>query len=298
MEYRRRSRRRRNTSSGYAGKVFVMLLVAGGIVYMVGASSAGEWVAQNVMAPVFRTVDRVISGTDEQDAPVPEVQPIVSTPVPTVSEAITKEVALESVECFALQMGAFSTEANASTEAEALRKQGAGGFIIEDAGMYRVLAAGYENETDLDAVREQLSLQGLDSTKYPLVTDAATLNVTATEADIEVVENGLNLLTSLQSEMARESLAFDHENKTAAEGKQLASAWLEQIDTAIINIEQLPQNGIIMNISDCIYDVKDAIYELYSFDTESFVDFSAKMKYTHLYTVDAYSAMIEKILNE
>lgn len=66
MEYRRKRRassrrkasgraaaRRSSSTSSDAGRAIVSLLMVGAIVYLVSASAAGTWIAENVMAPMI-----------------------------------------------------------------------------------------------------------------------------------------------------------------------------------------------------------------------------------------------------
>jgi hypothetical protein len=48
-----------------------------------------------------------------------------------------------------------SSKTNADTQATALQQRGAGGYVMEDGGRYRVLAAAYTAEESLKQVREQ-----------------------------------------------------------------------------------------------------------------------------------------------
>ena len=71
MEYRRRRRRVRSTRRNppLAGSLFCAALLVASIVYLIGVSSAGTWVAQNVVAPVFQTLGVVRADAQETEAP-------------------------------------------------------------------------------------------------------------------------------------------------------------------------------------------------------------------------------------
>ena len=59
MEYRRRRRRpygARRQRGTLLGAVLCVLLVSAAVVYLVGLSDAGSWIAAHVVAPVFRTL--------------------------------------------------------------------------------------------------------------------------------------------------------------------------------------------------------------------------------------------------
>ena len=75
MEYRRRKKtgsmrsrpRSRAQSSSGAGGMIVSLILIAGIVYIIVTSNAGEWVAREVMAPLFSAVSSI--GDKANDAP-------------------------------------------------------------------------------------------------------------------------------------------------------------------------------------------------------------------------------------
>ena len=79
MEYRRKTKGRRpkrriraNRGSGSGGSILITLLLIAGIVYIIVTSNAGEWVAREVMAPLFSAVyrwgEKDKSGDDEPKA--------------------------------------------------------------------------------------------------------------------------------------------------------------------------------------------------------------------------------------
>lgn len=301
MEFRRRRRRRHYAApeGGGAGKAILALIVIAAVVYLVSASAAGTWVAQNVVAPVFAWVDDQLKGAPAAATPggtvnLPE-QPQGSSEAS--GDTVTAEVELPAMECFALQMGVYSTETNAQTEAETLQKRGAGGYVMEDAGKYRVLAAAYTQRESLDQVREQLKTEGLDSALYTFLAPMSTLRVTATEAQLARIKDGFAALNSLQIKMAEASLTFDKEQQKPADGKTKASELLTELKTAkdVFLAGDTGSNPVLSAMEECFNKYEDALNELSSYGTESFVDFSSKMKYTHLYIAHAYATLAQQV---
>ncbi|HWR22782.1 MAG TPA: SPOR domain-containing protein [Feifaniaceae bacterium] len=302
MEFRRKKRKRRRAASeggGSAGKAILALIVIAAVVYLVSASAAGTWIAQNVVAPVFTWVDNQIKGAPAEATPDGIVQVPEATAGGSVASGntVTAEVELPAMECFALQMGVFSTQTNAETEAEALQKRGAGGYVMEDAGKYRVLAAAYTERGSLDQVREQLKTEGLDSALYTFLAPMSTLRVTATEAQLTRIRNGFAALNTLQKEIADASLTFDKEQQKPEEGKSKAAALLTELKAAkdVFLAEGAGSNPVLSAMETCFNKYEDALTELSGYDTESFVDFSSKMKYTHLYIAHAYATLAQQV---
>ncbi len=302
MEYRRRRRRRARraaSSVSGAGKVFVALLVVAGVVYVVSASAAGTWIAQNVMAPVFRTVDDFVSGVKATPTPGGAAQaeetPGMLSPAGNDAPTASEQIELPAMTCFALQMGVYSSAENANAQAASLQKQGAGGYVLEDGGRYRVLAAGYEQEESLRAVKEQLTAQGMDCALYQLEAPKSVLEVTASQEQVTDIQSGLRALMKLQSELASAALKFDQEGMTPTAGRELAGELLSTFRQAGARLLSMQGQGILTDMQACLAHCEDALEELAEYNTESTVDFSSKMKYTHLYIASEYGKLGQQI---
>ena len=154
MEYRRRKKtgsmrsrpRSRAQSSSGAGGMIVSLILIAGIVYIIVTSNAGEWVAREVMAPLFSAVSSI--GDKANDAPsglnngsTTAGGINLSTGESTAAESAN--AVLPALNCYMLQMGVYSSHENAQKEAERLRALGAAGYIFADSSSgetrYRVI---------------------------------------------------------------------------------------------------------------------------------------------------------------
>ncbi|NCB31788.1 MAG: SPOR domain-containing protein, partial [Clostridia bacterium] len=171
MEYGRRRRRKAyrtsksrmgsDASSG-AGRAMIVLLMIAAIVYLVSASAAGTWLAEHVMAPAFEALASY-TGKEApiEDTPVEDVQQVSLS---TDGSSVSANIALPALDCYALQMGVFSSQDNAEKQAQALQGQGAGGYVLQDGDRYRVLAAGYAQEAEAKEVKDRLVNEGMDCT--------------------------------------------------------------------------------------------------------------------------------------
>lgn len=178
MEYRRKRRassrrkasgraaaRRSGSTSSDAGRAIVSLLMVGAIVYLVSASAAGTWIAENVMAPMISAFSGKTNGDSDGSQSVsgtPTPDGSLSTAVDLSAGAssgatVSAQVSLPALDCFMLQMGVYTSKSNAEAQAEALQAQGAGGYILEDASTgeirYRVMASGYDSAESAKALR-------------------------------------------------------------------------------------------------------------------------------------------------
>lgn len=304
MEYRRRKRKRRAAggtggNSNGAARMVVALLVIAAIVYVISASTVGTWIAEKVIAPAFSAFDNLMQAG--ASVPTPSQAPdSVSLPQQGNSaQSVTGEVSISAMECFALQMGVYSDKSNAEREAEALQQRGAGGYVMEDNGKYRVLAAAYNVQESLKQVREQLTAEGMESASYVFHAQNSTLQVTAPQEQLNGITAGFDVLTTLLEDMAEETLAFDQQQKTASEGRKIASGLLSTLRAAKTAFDEAAviEHPVLDAAKTCFAEYEDALDVLANYDTESFVDFSSKMKYTHICIVHAYVKLADKVSN-
>lgn len=300
MEYRRRRRKRRFAAAGGGNgtaRAIAALLVVAAVVYLISASAAGTWIAQNVMAPAFAAFDNMIQRT--ASAKTPDAAQTSSTPRTSAGneKSVTGDVELPAMECFALQMGVYSDKNNADTQAQALQQRGAGGYVMEDAGRYRVLAAAYETPESLKQVRDQLTAEGLESASYTFSAPGSTLRVTATQSQLDGIASSFETLNTLQQEMASAVLVFDQQKLSADKGRETANELLKKLQTA--NEAFLASDGednpVLQATQECFTKYDEAISALAAYNSQSYVDFSAKMKYTHICMAHAYATLAQEI---
>ena len=256
MEYRRKRKtasrrrasshsaaRRNSASAGGAGRAIVSLLMVGGIVYLVSASAAGTWIAENVMAPMISA----FSGNNDADNDGTQDATNTQTPDGSLSTSVdlsagassqsvtSAQVSLPALDCYMLQMGVYSSKSNAEAQAETLQTQGAGGYILEDASTgetrYRVMASGYEDAESAKSVKNRLVDEGIDCTVYELSTAAATFRVTASEESIPQIEAGFAALEKAQRALSTAAIDFDKNSMSVEEGQSLALEILSTLES-------------------------------------------------------------------
>lgn len=290
MEYRRRRRpvraaRRRGRGSGsFAGTLFCIVLLAAAIVYLIGVSSAGTWVARNVVAPVFKTLGIAQPETETLagDAPARDGAEGLAAPV-------TKTLRMPARTYYLLQMGVYANAENAEKQAAALQELGAGGYIYQDAGKYRVLAACYLNAESITQVRTRLSGEGLESTSFPLEQTATEWIVTASESQMEALSAALTQLGALPDTLYNLMYSFDREKKTVSAGKEALSGTLTALQAAYGDLRAAVdgQSDNADALLRCMAEILEQLGALASFEGEDSTAFTAKLKYAQLAAADA-----------
>ncbi|MDL2258457.1 SPOR domain-containing protein [Eubacteriales bacterium OttesenSCG-928-K08] len=301
MEYRRKRRRRRgqagnNGSSGIAKAVAALLVVAA-IVYLISASAVGTWIAEKLIAPAFALFDGFSKTPASNPSPTPEGVNIPPSSAATNAQTITGDIEFPALECFVLQMGVYSDKSNANSQAGELQGRGAGGYVMEDEGRYRVFAAAYSAQVDLQQVREQLTGEGMESAAYTFNTPQSTLRITATQEQLSAISSGFEALSNLQNDIAAASLEFDRDQQSCAQGREKAQALIMQLDNQSADFLKISDidHTILYETKMCIETCRAALAELAGYETESFVSFSSKMKHTHISIVAAYNSLAKVI---
>lgn len=298
MEYRRRrNRRRANTGSG-AGRVVVVLLLAAAVIYIVSASAAGTWIAENVMAPIFTAIDNI--GNKKPEEPSADATPAAEVKIPGSEseneETKVEQVILPGIDSYMLQMGVYSTMENAKTQADELKTRGAGGYIIRDGEKFRVIASCYKDKESLMAVRDQLTAEGLDTASYELHAPETPFEVTASEDQLERVRAGFRGLSDAQSKLSDFVILFDKEQQTPDQGREAIGTILSELKSAGEYLLTQQSDGSVLGmVNECYDKYIEALESLENSGTQSFIEFSSQMKYTHLDITYEYAMLVKGV---
>lgn len=316
MEYRRKRRSssrkrasgrtsagRGGSTSSEAGRAILALLLVGAVVYLISASAAGTWIAENVMAPMISAFSskKSVTGDDSQSVGTQTPDGSLSTSVDLSQGASTKntisaQVSLPGLSCYMLQMGVYSSKTNADAQAKLLQAQGAGGYILEDASTgelrYRVMASAYGDAESAKSVKTRLVDEGIDCTVYELATAGATFRVTAPEDRIPTVEAGFAALQKAQAALSLAAIEFDKNSLTVEEGKALALSIQNTLEADMSGLLAYEESaGTLSQLLSTYRDAKTALQNLSGGSYESIVGFSAQLKHTLLYVTHRYASL-------
>lgn len=314
MEYRRRKKsgsmrsrpRSRAQSSSGAGGMIVSLILIAGIVYIIVTSNAGEWVAREVMAPLFSAVSSI--GDKANDAPsslnnsgtTTEKSGGINLSTGESTAAESANAVLPALNCYMLQMGVYSSHENAQKEAERLRALGAAGYIFADSSSgetrYRVMASGYGSEQSAKSVKDRLTSEGVEAAMYTLSSPQASFRVTADKSAIEDICGAFAAFDEAIGSMGQAVIRFDKESLSVADGKLICADILNAFDAKLTPLESFSgTDGTLGEILGAYSDCRAQLDTVRGGEYQSIVDFSSAMKYTHLYIASRYAAMVEKL---
>lgn len=299
MEYAKRRKRRRRNSSG-AGRAIGALIMIGAIIYLFTASAAGKWLAEEVMAPAFSALAELpvfnSSSLDELEQESSGSANPLSVSLNSGLTSVNENIELPAMSCFALQMGAFSSDENAASLSGSLQKQGGGGYVYNDNGMYRVLASGYSTEAEAKDVKTQLKNAGTDCTVYDLSAPAVTFSITAGKDDMQNIRDGFHALYEAQAALCSACIQFDEDSMSPSEGAALVDSIRAQLTSDCDVLYKYADSApVVASIVECCNSCISVLSNLSAEKQASSVDFSAAMKHALLDISASYSSMLQNI---
>lgn len=291
MAYRSRRRPKRRRSSQRVGRIVIALLLLGLAVYFVTISAAGNWVAQNVVAPLFRAASPAPEATDGPAL-------VLDEPAKTEQAGETQQVSMAAFTAYGLQMGAFSNESNAQNEADNLRARGAGGYVLHEGGHYRVLASAYETQEQIQKVRDQLKAENIDSGIYKIQTNAITLKITTSSAQLRVFKNAVESMATARKTLYEAFEALDSAAATMEQSIQTIRSLHDDLSSkkdALDEAAKGSQSLVLDALNQWYGFTLQALSALSENTSESALDFSSQMKYTHIAVICETRNFVERI---
>ena len=299
MEYARRRKRNRRKSSG-AGRALGALIMIGLVIYLFTASAAGKWLAEEVMGPAFSALSELpMFSSDSMDNLEQEISSgddSVAVSLGGGPTSVNQNIELPAISCFALQMGAFSSEENAKSLSDSLKAWGAGGYVYDDGDMYRVLASGYGTEAEARAVKERLVSEGSDCTVYDLSSPGVTFSITAGKSDMDGLKDGFYALYDAQTALCAACIEFDEKAMSPSEGAAMVKEIQSELTSSCKSLYQYADTSPALSaISKCCDSCAVSLSALTEGSYPSSADFSAAMKHALLELSDAYASMLRDI---
>jgi hypothetical protein len=192
------------------------LLVLAACAFALSATGLGSWLADNYIVPYY---ERAVAGLGGGAPGVPPGRTPEATTRPSApaQQAESAQLTLTPRPFITIQMASFTSREAAQTEAGIIAARGGAGYIYEDNGRFRVLAALYRTEADAKQVRDNLrTAQGIDSYIYIRNDAPLTLTITATPQRQRELEDAfaaycdtIDALMSLAERIDRSQLTPD-----------------------------------------------------------------------------------------
>ncbi|MBQ9832385.1 MAG: SPOR domain-containing protein [Clostridia bacterium] len=282
---RRRRRKRYSSSRSRSGsgapKALFAVLLTCGIVYLLSASAAGTWIAQNLAAPIFEAFNKKDTVKDDDS---------LAVSLSTAKNAVTTDVTLPGISVYSLQMGIYSSEENASSQATALKAQGAAGYVFKDSEQFRVLGAGYLTESDAKTVKDRLINEGTDCTLFTITCNDEVFKISTDKDNTEAVESAFSAFKEATASLSNAILTFDSDSQSIADGQYACKTILEDFEKDMELFESdVPDQ--LKDMVNCRNEYKALLSNLSSASCSSRSEFASSMKYAQLHMADLYISL-------
>lgn len=269
MRYNR-SRKKQNRG----GMALLSLVVLGVCVYALLASSAGKWVADNVLAPVFNT-------NKQENTDTPK------------TEAKGHSLNLDGFTAYTMQMGAFSEEKNAKASAQEIMTRGGAGYVFND-GSYRVLASAYTSEQDANTVKDQLKSQSnIDASVYTITVPKVDLTITSDDKNYDTLNAAFTSYLAAKDKVGELSLKLDkgEMNKDQALGE--LTTMKDELQKHYQAIEKLSEKNENFKSFKELY--KSTVEHMSSIKDSDETLLSANLKNLYLHMICSYANYVKNI---
>lgn len=289
LEYRRKRRVGAHIARQGQGQVYsayiAIFIVFFGVVYLISASKAGTWIAENWIAPALKSGSKAAATVVSKPEPSAE-------PVTVVMETISQELVLPEKRAYALQIGVYADQNNAVKQSEALSKIGAAGYVLSDGDRYRVLASAYEDEESAKKVSGQLLAEGIESRTHTLIRAKRTLKATGTSAQLTQAQKALNAVDPLLASLYEAFLDFDKNKESVSAGLAAITAIRSSVAEQVSSLSAISaQSGALDALISYYTDVLAALDAQLAKTDASVVEFSSGLKQLYITALLAWDAV-------
>ncbi len=270
----------------------IAAVILGIAAYFIGAGAAGGWLAKNVIEPVFGKGSSSAASPDP--TPFATATPLVTpSGTTTASGRVEETITAEEIALYTLQIGAFEDEGHAKSSAETIAALGGAGYVAYDGSLYRVLAAGYINESDAKDVQTALENQGVSSTVFQLKSGSLEFKIGATPAQVEAVKACFAAIPDAVERLQQIIYDADRGENVDEAIKTLGTDMTAVYGTLEAAVS--PDDSAIQSLAAYMSNFCEKINNIPVSGDVSAVEFSAKLKYNLIDIVVDYSAFLKSL---
>ncbi|MCR5612035.1 MAG: SPOR domain-containing protein [Clostridiales bacterium] len=302
MEYGRRRKKRtgyargQGSGSGFIQAV-ILLLVFGALGYMIFGTGLGTKLRDRYAVSLY---DRLKGHTQSTQAPgnfptVTSVPTEAPSPVPTGE---TLRISLPAVEAYMLQMGIFSDAESALKLADSLKAMGAAGYIYDDGGSLRLIAAAYGDEASAESVRARLASEGYETSVFRFSRSGVDLLVTAGSGMLVPIKTAFALSSDILKQLDELAIDFDASGRSVEYGLGVLSEMRTNAANACAGIaEAKDRSRMLSYLSVYLNDISSMLTEA-SQNASDRTAFASSLKAVRIKAAVRYADLLSNIGGE
>ena len=237
-------------------RALILVAVFGATAYLIFGTGLGKRIKENFSLSV-------LDGC-AGNAPLPSAAPSAApTPEPTAAPTgDTLTVSLPSLSVYFLQMGVFDSMEKAALLSQRIREMGASGYVYDDLGSLRLIAAAYSDEASAESVMTRLKSEGYDCSVYRFSRSGLELLVTASADRLLPIRTAFGLAYDLIEQADELAIDFDASSRSTEYGLGVLSEMRTNISNAAAGVSEMSKrNGMLGVLSSYLSDVSDMISE-------------------------------------
>ncbi len=147
---------------------------------------------------------------------------------------VTREVSIDALGTHLISFGAYDTAPSAQIEAARYVSRGAAGYVLEYNSGKQVIGAGYDDESEAQAVCAQLQKsEGIAASVISLSAPGVTMRMTAGSAQIDAFLAAEQAVRSAALAVGQLSFSLDRGEATAVQAGNVIKTHSDRVDGAL-----------------------------------------------------------------
>lgn len=281
------------SSAGRWGKAILVVIILAAIVYLIVATAAGKWLAENVFSPAMKAMNCASEQT-------PGTSSSPGTSQAPIAGAKTEQIKQTGFSYFCIQTGAFANADNASAEASAMKLKGGAGYVFDDGSKKRVLISFYSTADAARTVRDQLKTeQALDTMVFEMKADDLSFKITANDAQISALKDAFTAYTAAQQAAIAANTDCDTNGSIAQATTDKISAAVKSVEDAKSQLVQSwegnRENAVYKAMTTLLDSVRSDLSDMVQIGSASDTQSKAGIKYACLSIAGEYVIFIKEI---
>lgn len=265
--------------------MLILLLLMGGIIYVLFATSVGSWLTESVFGRKHGGNTPAIT------------EPAGATPSLSFSNPQTQKMHFSGLDMYALRLGSFESDAEASALSASVRALGAAGCIIDNGdGSVSVFASAYTTEAGAESVRKRLVEQGYKAEIVPFACEPVEIEVTAEAERLDGIAEAVGFSFGIINDLNNEVINYDTAERGIEYGKAIGSELLENIRSLRSALNGVHDGRGVMDALDEYYMQLTALVTAFnSAETQNRVELSGLLKNLQIGAIEAYTNMLNAV---
>lgn len=258
--------------------MLILLLLMGGIIYVLFATSVGSWLTENVFG---RKHGGNTPGITE---------PAASTPGLSFSNPQTQKMHFSGLDMYALRLGSFESDAEASALSASVRALGAAGCIIDNGDGSVSVLPRLHNGSGAESVRKRLVEQGYKAEIVPFACEPVEIEVTAEAERLDGIAEAVGFSFGIINDLNNEVINYDTAERGIEYGKAIGSELLENIRSLRSALNGVHDGrGVIDALDEYYMQLTALVTAFNSAETQNRVELSGLLKNLQIGAIKAYT---------